>query len=165
MPANVFSRTDTHAHTTASDSTVTPAQLMEEARDAGLTAIGLTDHDTISGWEEAAARVADSGVALLRGMEISARFEGITVHILGYLFDPSASALVQHIREVRDSRIERAKEIVRRLAVDFPISWDDVARILLMRWWNSELFHIARRRSLKSWPPNQVTTCLITYPR
>lgn len=129
MPANVFSRTDTHAHTTASDSTVTPAQLMEEARDAGLTAIGLTDHDTISGWEEAAARVADSGVALLRGMEISARFEGITVHILGYLFDPSASALVQHIREVRDSRIERAKEIVRRLAVDFPISWDDVVSV------------------------------------
>lgn len=103
---------------------------MAEAAVAGIDMIGLTDHDTVSGWEEAANTVETSGVALIRGMEISAMYHGITLHMLGYLFDPDAPAITEHMRQVRESRVERAREMVARLGRDFPITWEDVTRHL-----------------------------------
>lgn len=120
-------RIDPHTHTTRSDGLSTPAELMSEAAAAELAMIGLTDHDTVAGWEEAGACVGSSGVALIRGMEISAMYHGITLHMLGYLFDPGAPEIVRHIRQVRDSRVIRAREMVDRLSKDFPITWDSVS--------------------------------------
>ena len=117
---------DPHTHSTASDGRTPPEDLLAEAQAAGLGMIGLTDHDTVAGWELAAPHVAETGVALIRGIEMSTRFYRASVHILGYLFNPDDAAVQRHITRVRDARLERAKEFVARLAVDFPISWDDV---------------------------------------
>ncbi|MGO1590965.1 MAG: PHP domain-containing protein [Ancrocorticia sp.] len=121
-------RIDPHTHTTRSDGRSTPAELMREAGQAGIDMIGLTDHDTVAGWDVAARGVGASGVALIRGMEISAMYHGITLHMLGYLFDPDNSAIQRHVREVRDSRVNRARDMVDRLSRDFPITWADVQR-------------------------------------
>lgn len=117
---------DTHTHSTASDSTVTPRELVEEAERIGLAGIALTDHDTVAGWEEAAAAAGSCGVVLIRGMELSTKWEGITCHILGYLFDPSDHAIQEHIVTTRASRLTRIRAIVDKLSADVPITWDDV---------------------------------------
>lgn len=119
-------RVDTHTHSTASDSTVSPTALMDEARAAGLDGIGLTDHDTMAGWDEAAAMVAQTGVALIRGVEFSTRYHGITVHMLGYLFDPSDIRIREHIAKMRTARVDRARAMVERISADFPLTWADV---------------------------------------
>ena len=86
---------DLHTHSTASDGRTSPGDLMWEAKGAGISVLGLTDHDTVAGWAEAAARVEPTGVALVRGMEISAKVRGVSVHVLGYLFDPAAPAMAR----------------------------------------------------------------------
>ncbi|VEI13944.1 PHP domain-containing protein [Trueperella bialowiezensis] len=125
-----FSAIDLHAHTTCSDGTDTPRELMEAAARVGLTTVGITDHDTIAGWQEAAAQVSRVGVSLVRGMEMTTRYHdgdtAISVHMLAYLFDPDNLTLTQHRENMLGAREERAREIVRRLARDVPISWDDV---------------------------------------
>ena len=88
---------DPHTHSTASDGTTPPAVLMHEAAAAGVTMLGLTDHDTVAGWDEAAGEVANTGVALIRGMEVSAAYRGISLHMLAYLFDPASPELTDHI--------------------------------------------------------------------
>lgn len=124
---------DLHTHSSYSDGTQTPAELMAAARDAGISTLGLTDHDTIAGWAAAAAAVVDSGVSLVRGMEVTAHYNDagtpISVHMLAYLFDPQAPELAAHRENLRTSRIIRAQHIVARLAEDLPISWQDVVEI------------------------------------
>ncbi|QWW20078.1 PHP domain-containing protein [Schaalia sp. 19OD2882] len=119
-------RIDPHTHTSCSDGTDSPAQLMEAARRAGLDVIGLTDHDTFAGWGQAAARTEGTGVALLRGVEMSCSAEGITVHLLGYLPDPTDSGLLNVFAESRESRLTRARRMVDNLAADYPITWEQV---------------------------------------
>lgn len=117
---------DPHTHSTASDGTTTPANLMGEAANSGIGTIGLTDHDTVAGWEEAAAQVGASGVSLIRGMEVSAAYAGISVHIVAYLFNPADPVLQAHMSRVQASRSDRAQEIVERLHKDTGIVWSDV---------------------------------------
>lgn len=119
-------RIDPHAHSTASDGTTPPSDILMEAKEAGLDMMGLTDHDTVAGWDAAAATVSSSGVALIRGIEMSTRFYHASVHILGYLFDPENPEMTDHITRVRCARHDRAQAFVARLARDFPITWDDV---------------------------------------
>lgn len=119
-------RIDLHTHSNHSDGTQTPAEVMASAADAGLDIIALTDHDTISGWEEAAVAVQPTGVGLVRGAEISCAVGGITVHLLGYLFDPQDTALQRVFDDTRASRDNRARVMVERLSRDYPISWQDV---------------------------------------
>ena len=119
-------RIDPHAHSSRSDGTDAPAALMVAAARAGLDVVGLTDHDTIAGWDEAADAVPGTGVSLLRGAEISCAADGITLHLLAYLFDPADTALAAALARVRDSRGERARRMVERLASDYPITWPDV---------------------------------------
>ena len=85
---------------------------MEAAARAGLRAVGLTDHDTTGGWEEAAAAVSATGVALVRGIEMSATFHAHSVHVLGYLLRADAPALAEHMSALHDSRTDRMKGIV-----------------------------------------------------
>ena len=117
---------DLHAHTTASDGRSTPAELMREAADARVGTLGLTDHDTVAGWAEAAEWVEAAGVALVRGMEMSAKIDGISVHILGYLFDPNDRRLADHAARMLRERRDRARAMVDRLAKDVPIAWEAV---------------------------------------
>ncbi|WP_402372209.1 PHP domain-containing protein [Isoptericola rhizosphaerae] len=121
---------DLHTHSRASDGTDTPRQVLEAAAAAGLAVVALTDHDTTSGWAEAAAAVASTGVALVRGTEISTRSAtpdgGISVHLLAYLHDPAHPALVTELTRTRDDRLMRARRMTDRLAEDFPVTWQDV---------------------------------------
>ena len=105
---------DLHAHSTASDGSRAPADVIREAKRAGLHAIALTDHDTIAGLAEAAAAAADAGVRLVRGVELSAVEDRVETHVLGLHLDEAVEleARLQALREMRRSRAER---IVHRL--------------------------------------------------
>ena len=110
-----MSRIDLHTHSAYSDGTDTPEELMHKAREAGLDVVGLTDHDTYAGWDEAAACVESTGVALVRGVELSCAREGITVHLLGYPLDPTNAELIYVQRRATEYRINREKSIVARI--------------------------------------------------
>jgi 3',5'-nucleoside bisphosphate phosphatase len=117
---------DLHAHSTVSDGTETPARLMKQAAAAGLWGVALTDHDSTSGWAEAAAAVPATGVVLIPGMELSTRDGFMSVHMLAYLIDPLDMTLLAETARIRESRMTRAEEIVRRIGRDYELSWDDV---------------------------------------
>lgn len=117
---------DLHTHTTVSDGTEAPARLLEQAAIAGLWGIALTDHDSTSGWAEAAAAVPATGVALIPGMELSTREGYMSVHMLAYLIDPFDTELLAETARIRESRLTRAEDIVRRIGRDYAVSWDDV---------------------------------------
>lgn len=119
-------RIDPHAHTNCSDGTDTPAELMLAAAAAGLDVVGIADHDTTAGWEPAAAMVRATGVALLRGTEISCTVDGIPVHLLAYLQDPADPALKEVFAATRQSRDARARKMVDLIAADYPLTWKDV---------------------------------------
>ncbi len=119
---------DLHTHSFASDGTESPAQVMQGAKAAGLTVVALTDHDTTAGWAEAAAAVP-AGLTLVPGVEISCSLRGISLHLLGYLFDPSHEALTEEMSRAYDDRIPRAREMVRLLhEAGYGITWADVLR-------------------------------------
>lgn len=103
-------------HSTASDGALAPAELMARAAAAGVELVALTDHDTVDGLPEARAAAAAHGMAWVSGIELSAQWQGHTIHILGYGFDSEAPALVTALAEVRDGRWQRAEQIATRLA-------------------------------------------------
>ena len=118
---------DLHAHSSASDGTDTPAELVAAASSAGLDVVALTDHDTFRGWDEARAAAAATGVRLVPGVEMSCALDGISLHVLGYLPDPTYEPLVKELARTKEDRVPRAREMVRRLAADgYPLTWDDV---------------------------------------
>ncbi|SCK13000.1 hypothetical protein H181DRAFT_00798 [Streptomyces sp. WMMB 714] len=122
-------RIDLHTHSTASDGTDTPAELVRNAERAGLDVVALTDHDTVSG-HEAALAALPSGLTLVRGAELSCRLDGVSLHMLAYLFDPAEPELARERELVRDDRVPRAQGMVRRLReLGVPVTWEDVARI------------------------------------
>ncbi|MCC3273947.1 PHP domain-containing protein [Arthrobacter zhangbolii] len=117
-------RIDLHTHSSVSDGTEQPAEVMAAAAGAGLDVVALTDHDTTAGWAEAAAAAAKLGLAFVPGMEVSCRSaEGISVHVLSYLHDPEHPGLLEEIARSRAARVSRAELMVSRLAEDFPIDW------------------------------------------
>lgn len=119
-------RIDPHTHSACSDGTDTPSELMWAALRAGLDVVGLTDHDTMAGWDEAATRVGPTGVALIRGTELSCSSHGISAHLLAYLFDPSDEALTAAMARTRESRDSRARRMVELIARDYPLTWEMV---------------------------------------
>ena len=118
---------DLHTHTTASDGTDSPFALVNKALSAGITVLGLTDHDTTSGWAEAIS-AARKPISLALGAEISTLTEdGISVHMLGLLFDGENSEIQAMLSDARDTRIPRMKKRVELLRSDgFAISMEDV---------------------------------------
>ena len=119
-------RIDLHTHSTASDGTDAPAEVVRAAARAGLDVVALTDHDTTAGWAEAAVTARRLGVVLVPGTEISCQAGGISVHLLSYLHDPDDAALRAETDRTRDDRVDRARRIVDRLAEDVAIAWEDV---------------------------------------
>src|SRR5579875_1476836 len=98
---------DLHAHTTASDGSLTPTELVRKAAGLGLSALGVTDHDTLGGLAEAMDAAADSGMELVPGVELSVEDDGGRFHLLGYLFDPKHARLQTTLAEIRVSRARR----------------------------------------------------------
>ncbi|MFF5401852.1 PHP domain-containing protein [Streptomyces misionensis] len=122
-------RIDLHCHSTASDGTDTPAELVREAAAAGLDVVALTDHDTTRGHAEAIAALP-AGLTLVPGAELSCRLDGVSMHMLAYLFDPEEPALLAERELVRDDRVPRAKGMVAKLnALGVPVTWEQVERI------------------------------------
>jgi hypothetical protein len=122
---------DLHIHTTASDGLLTPRQAVEAARDAGLAACAITDHDTVSGIEEAVSAGEAMGVEVVPGVEISTVTpENVEVHILGYFFDYHNPALSGRLEILKNARWDRARAMVEQLnAVGVRIRMDRVAEL------------------------------------
>lgn len=111
---------DLHTHSNASDGTDAPAELIDKAINRKLNVIALTDHDTTRGWNEAIAAVqnhpSNSSIQLVLGSEISCQDEnGISIHMLGLLFDPNYEPLREELEKTRENRVSRMEKIVARL--------------------------------------------------
>jgi hypothetical protein len=123
-------RIDLHAHSTASDGTSTPAELVGQAAAAGLDVVAITDHDTTAGWAEAAIALP-AGLRLVRGAELSCRWHGaepsIPLHLLAYLIDPGHAPLAAELARLREARVRRGERIVDLLRADgVDVTWDEV---------------------------------------
>ena len=117
---------DLHTHSSVSDGTETPTQLVRAAVAAGLSAVALTDHDSTAGWQEAITAAAGTGLTIIPGMELSTNYGPASVHVLAYLFDPNNGEVVAETARIRDGRLHRAERIVERIAADYDLTWDDV---------------------------------------
>ena len=118
---------DLHTHTTSSDGTDSPFALVKKALACGVTTLGITDHDTIAGWSEATTALQPQ-IELVLGAEISClTTDGVSVHMLGLLFDGENIALQQILADSRDTRIPRMRKMVELLQADgIAISLEDV---------------------------------------
>jgi 3',5'-nucleoside bisphosphate phosphatase len=124
-------RIDLHTHSSVSDGTESPAELLATARAAGLDVIALTDHDTTAGWSVAEA-ARPPGLTVVPGMELSCRWfpddqPPISVHLLGYLFDPTHPGFAAERVRLRDERLGRGERIVAALAAaGHPVVWERI---------------------------------------
>lgn len=108
-------RVDLHLHSTASDGSDAPAELVRRAAEAGLAGLSLTDHDTVDGLDEAAREAERLGIRFLPGAELSANEPGRSVHVLAYGFDRRDPEFRDFLSGWRETRLRRAEEIVARL--------------------------------------------------
>jgi len=106
---------DLHCHSTASDGLLTPAQLVEHAASRGVEVLALTDHDEVSGLDEARRTAAANGIMFVNGVEISASWRGQTLHIVGLGIDPDHPQLASGLMSIRDGRTVRARNIAAQL--------------------------------------------------
>ncbi len=124
-------RIDLHTHSTASDGTDSPADLIRKAEVSGLDVVAITDHDTTAGWAEALDALP-SGMTLVRGMEMSCQGMGedgwpVPVHLLAYLFDPTDASFAAERERLRAERVARVRAMAERMAADgLPVDPDAV---------------------------------------
>jgi predicted metal-dependent phosphoesterase TrpH len=118
---------DLHTHTTASDGTDSPFALVKKALATGVTILGITDHDSTAGWAEAITAIQPQ-IQLVLGAEVSClTTDGISVHMLGLLFDGEDQQMQQMLSDSRDTRLPRMRKMVALLQADgFDISLEDV---------------------------------------
>lgn len=117
---------DLHCHTAFSDGTETPATLIGQAKDLGLLGVGIADHDTTAGWPLAEQAASDAGMPLLRGTEITAGDEDVSVHMLAFQYNPRNRHICELFASTRAARLKRTKRMVELLSRDYPITWDSV---------------------------------------
>lgn len=121
---------DLHIHTTASDGTLTPTQVVEVAAEIGLRAVSLCDHDTISGLEEAIAAGHRLGVDVVPGVEINTDVGPLEIHILGYFFNWRSEKFQARLEELKTARVKRGRKIVEKLqAIGVPVTVERVLQI------------------------------------
>lgn len=106
---------DLHTHSTASDGSLSPTDLVARASEQGVTHLALTDHDGTEGLEEATVAAQHHGLNLIPGVEVSVSWHGATVHIVGLQLDPHNETLQSGLSALRDYRRERARKIAERL--------------------------------------------------
>ncbi|OAN41316.1 PHP domain-containing protein [Microbacterium sp. H83] len=117
---------DLHLHSNHSDGTEAPAEVVRQAHAHGVRTLALTDHDRTTGWGEAGEAAQRLGMTFVPGMELSAKHEWRSVHVLGYLFDPRDEGILAETSRIRDDRIGRAERIVRNIGRDYDLEWADV---------------------------------------
>ena len=122
---------DLHTHTTCSDGTDSPRELVNKAIVQGLQVLGISDHDTTAGWEEATQTLRGS-LQLALGAEISClTHDGISVHMLGMLFDPKHAEMQQVLEETRDGRLPRMRKMIEKMREEgMDISIEDVEKAM-----------------------------------
>lgn len=121
---------DLHVHTTGSDGTLTPSQAVEQAAAAGLSAIAITDHDSVLAIPEALEAGRRLGVTVIPGVEISCDWQGREVHLLGFLIELQHPELTDVLNKIRESRWGRLNQIISRLlAAGVNISREDVEEV------------------------------------
>ena len=122
---------DLHTHTTCSDGTDRPRDLVNKAIVQGLEVLGIADHDTTSGWKEAAQALRGS-LKLALGAEISClTTDGVSVHMLGMLFDPNHEEMQQVLEETRDGRLPRMRKMIEKMRAEgMDISIEDVEKAM-----------------------------------
>jgi len=109
---------DLHIHSTMSDGTMSPTEIVDLAYKKGLSCIALTDHDTVAGNQEAQQRGDVVGLEVISGMELSVSFEGLNVHLLGYLIDSENVSLLRSLHTLQEARETRNREILHTLDVN-----------------------------------------------
>lgn len=119
---------DLHTHTNVSDGLDSPEDLVGQAKSAGLSVIAITDHDTVIGWERLRPPTKQGRLTVVPGAEISCQTtSGMSVHMLGYLFDPNDAPLTEMMSLTRDDRIPRMKKIIELLnGAGIGVTFDDV---------------------------------------
>lgn len=137
---------DLHTHTVLSDGTTTPEENVAAALELGLEGLGVTDHDTAAGHDRAVAAAEGTSLEIVPGTELSAELDGVSVHVLGYWFDPADEALREEMERLRHQRERRAEGMVaalrdlgvpvgmgrvREIAGDAPIGRPHVARAVV----------------------------------
>jgi predicted metal-dependent phosphoesterase TrpH len=122
---------DLHTHTTCSDGTDRPRDLVNKAIVQGLEVLGISDHDTTSGWEEATQALRGT-LKLALGAEISClTSDGISVHMLGLLFDPNHKEMQTVLEETRDGRLPRMRKMIEKMQAEgIDISIEDVEKAM-----------------------------------
>ena len=122
---------DLHTHTNCSDGTDSPRELVNKAIVQGLEVLGISDHDTTSGWKEATETLRGS-LKLALGSEISClTTDGISVHMLGLLFDPEHAEMQQVLEETRDGRLPRMRKMIEKMREEgMDISMEDVEQAM-----------------------------------
>lgn len=122
-------RIDLHSHSNASDGTEPPAEVVRRGREAGLDVLALTDHDGVDGLSAAGAALP-AGLTLVPGMELSCRRDGMSVHMLAYLFDANEPELAAECVRIRHAREQRGRQMVQRLIeLGVPVSWEQVTAL------------------------------------
>ncbi len=120
-------RADLHSHSTASDGTYSPSELIAHALSIGLKGLSITDHDTVEGYEEAFKAITSTSLQLLPGIEFSTEFQGKSVHLLGYSFNLQCSELLEFCAHHHKRRHQRCEEIIERLhQLGYPITLEEV---------------------------------------
>lgn len=127
-------KADLHMHTNYSDGTETPTEMVSRAHRLGFDVIAITDHDTMGGVEEALSAGEEAGIRVIPGVEITAQFHHVEMHILAYFPEKSddgtgwrSPELVEHLRSFGDSREKRAEQIVRKLNfIGVDVTMEDV---------------------------------------
>lgn len=142
----IMRKIDLHLHTTASDGSDTPSELIAKAKDAGISVISVTDHDTIAGCLEA-VKLADDGIKVVTGIEFSCHHYGerdFDCHILGYGFDPESEALLSAIGHGREMRLYKLEARLVYLKDTFGIEFTDEEKAWLRSLNSVARPHIAR---------------------
>jgi predicted metal-dependent phosphoesterase TrpH len=112
------SRIDLHLHSNRSDGVESPTRVIEVAKAQGVDVAALTDHDTTAGWDEAREACARLGMTWVPGLEFSASLDGDSVHLLGYLVDPTNAALLDEAGKTKDDRVWRFETMVEKISAD-----------------------------------------------
>lgn len=122
-----MSRLDLHLHTTHSDGSCTPTEVVTMAHHAGVTALAITDHDIMTAVDEAMAIGQECGIEIIPGVEISSLAGNSEIHILGYFLDRHDADLLTHLKTLRDGRHRRNPQIIERLqALGIDITYEEV---------------------------------------
>ncbi|MGE5509399.1 MAG: PHP domain-containing protein [Chitinophagales bacterium] len=156
---------DLHTHTTASDGSDSPSELVAKAGRLGLDALGVTDHDTVDGLDEALVQTVP-GLEVVPGIEFTTDTATTEVHLLGYYLDHHHPELLALVATIREERIARAREMVSRLGrLGLPVPWEEVWEAASRRGFvgRGQIVRVMKRRGLVPSEPERAKEFLNRY--